>query len=49
MDQQAHQRGGWSGTAMFIAAGLAPTYTVAFAGFNFPGYAALYAVIVNSC
>jgi SSS family solute:Na+ symporter len=43
---------GWAagtvtGTAMFIAAGLAPTYTVAFAGFNFPGYAALYAVIVN--
>jgi SSS family solute:Na+ symporter len=36
-----------SGTAMFVAADLAPTYTVALAGFNFPGYAALYAVVVN--
>jgi SSS family solute:Na+ symporter len=32
---------------MFVAADLAPTYTVALAGFNFPGYAALYAVVVN--
>ncbi|WP_198026667.1 monocarboxylate uptake permease MctP [Bradyrhizobium sp. ARR65] len=43
---------GWAvgiaaGTAMFIAANLAPTYTLAVAGFSFPGYAALYAVIVN--
>jgi len=43
---------GWAagiaaGTAMFIAANLAPTYTLAVGGFTFPGYAALYAVIVN--
>ncbi|KWV51517.1 sodium:solute symporter [Bradyrhizobium macuxiense] len=36
-----------SGTAMFIAAKLAPTYALAIGTFTFPGYAALYAVIVN--
>jgi len=36
-----------TGTAMFVAAGLAPTYTLAVGGFTFPGYSALYAVIVN--
>jgi solute:Na+ symporter, SSS family len=36
-----------SGTAMFIAANFAPTYALAAGGFSFPGYAALYAVIVN--
>ena len=43
---------GWAagivtGTAMFIAANLAPTYALAIGHFTFPGYAALYAVIVN--
>ena len=43
---------GWAagiatGTAMFVAANLAPTYTLAVGAFTFPGYAALYAVIVN--
>jgi SSS family solute:Na+ symporter len=43
---------GWAagtvtGTAMFIAADLAPTYPLAVGGFTFPGYAAFYAVIVN--
>ncbi|MDH2385391.1 sodium:solute symporter [Bradyrhizobium sp. CER78] len=43
---------GWAagiatGTAMFIAANLAPTYALAIGTFTFPGYAALYAVIVN--
>ncbi|WGS23271.1 MULTISPECIES: sodium:solute symporter [unclassified Bradyrhizobium] len=43
---------GWAGgiatgTAMFIAAKLAPTYALAIGTFTFPGYAALYAVIVN--
>ena len=43
---------GWAagiaaGTAMFIAANLAPTYVLALDGFTFPGYAALYAVIIN--
>ena len=43
---------GWAagiatGTAMFVAAKLAPTYTLALGVFTFPGYAALYAVIVN--
>jgi solute:Na+ symporter, SSS family len=43
---------GWAagtatGTAMFIAAKLTPTYAFAVGGFTFPGYAALYAVIVN--
>jgi len=43
---------GWAagivaGTAMFVAANLAPTYTLAVGNFTFPGYSALYAVIVN--
>ena len=43
---------GWAagiaaGTAMFIAANLAPTYVLALDGFTFPWYAALYAVIIN--
>ena len=43
---------GWAagiaaGTAMFIAAGLAPTYALGVGGFTFPGYAAIYAVLVN--
>jgi len=43
---------GWAagisaGTAMFVAANFAPTYALAIGGFTFPGYAALYAVIVN--
>jgi SSS family solute:Na+ symporter len=43
---------GWAagiaaGTAMFVAANFAPTYALAVGGFTFPGYAALYAVIVN--
>jgi len=43
---------GWAagiaaGTAMFVAANLTPTYTLAVGGFTFPGYAALYAVVIN--
>ncbi|HXP74585.1 MAG TPA: hypothetical protein VN823_10605 [Stellaceae bacterium] len=43
---------GWAagtvmGTAMAIAANLTPTYPVAFAGYTFPGYTALYTVILN--
>jgi SSS family solute:Na+ symporter len=43
---------GWAagtaaGTAMFVAANLAPTYTLAVGSFTFPGYAALYAVVIN--
>lgn len=34
-------------TAMFIAANLAPTYALAVGSFTFPGYSALYAVIIN--
>jgi SSS family solute:Na+ symporter len=32
---------------MFVAANLTPTYAVAVGGFTFPGYSALYAVIIN--
>jgi SSS family solute:Na+ symporter len=43
---------GWAagivaGTAMFVAANLAPTYTLEVGAFTFPGYSALYAVIIN--
>jgi SSS family solute:Na+ symporter len=43
---------GWAagiitGTAMFIAANFAPTYTLAVGGFTFPGYSALYALVIN--
>jgi solute:Na+ symporter, SSS family len=43
---------GWAvgiaaGTAMFVEANLAPTYPLAVAGFTFPGYTALYTVILN--
>jgi SSS family solute:Na+ symporter len=43
---------GWAvgtiaGTAMAIAAHLMPTYPLAIAGFVFPGYSALYTVILN--
>jgi SSS family solute:Na+ symporter len=43
---------GWAagilaGTAMFIAANFAPTYALAVGGFTFPGYSALYALIIN--
>jgi SSS family solute:Na+ symporter len=43
---------GWAagivaGTAMFIAANLTPTYTLAVGSFTFPGYSALYSVIIN--
>ena len=36
-----------SGTAMAIAAKLMPTYPLQLAGFSFPGYTALYTVILN--
>jgi SSS family solute:Na+ symporter len=36
-----------AGTAMAIAANLTPTFPVAFAGFTFPGYTALYTVVLN--
>jgi len=32
---------------MFILANLAPTYPLAFAGFTFPGYTALYSLVLN--
>ena len=32
---------------MFIAANLTPTYTLAVGGFTFPGYSALYSLIIN--
>jgi len=43
---------GWAagtvvGTAMAVAANLTPTYPVALAGYTFPGYTALYTVILN--
>ncbi len=43
---------GWAagtvaGTAMAAAANLTPTYPVAFAGYTFPGYTALYTVLLN--
>jgi SSS family solute:Na+ symporter len=43
---------GWAvgmlaGTLLAYAANLAPTYTLAFAGYSFPGYSALYTVILN--
>jgi solute:Na+ symporter, SSS family len=36
-----------SGTAMFVAANLTPTYSLAVGAFTFPGYSALYAVVLN--
>jgi SSS family solute:Na+ symporter len=36
-----------AGTWMFIAANFAPNYPLAFAGHSFPGYSALYTVILN--
>jgi SSS family solute:Na+ symporter len=43
---------GWAagtiaGTAMAYASNLATTYTITFAGYSFPGYSALYTVILN--
>src|ERR1700676_4746100 len=43
---------GWAvgtaaGTAMAVAANLTPTYPLALGGYTFPGYAALYTVILN--
>jgi SSS family solute:Na+ symporter len=43
---------GWAvgtgtGTWMFIAANLTPNYPVAIAGYAFPGYSALYTVVLN--
>jgi len=43
---------GWAagivtGTAMFVAANLAPTYALVIGAYTLPGYAAFYAVIVN--
>ncbi|MGV7213172.1 monocarboxylate uptake permease MctP [Bradyrhizobium sp. UFLA05-112] len=43
---------GWAagivaGTAMFVAANLTPTYALAVGDFSFPGYSALYAVVLN--
>ena len=39
--------GTFAGTAMAIATNLTPTYPLAFAGFTFPGYTALYTVVLN--
>jgi solute:Na+ symporter, SSS family len=36
-----------AGTAMAVAVNLTPTYPLAFAGYTFPGYSALYTVILN--
>jgi len=43
---------GWAtgtlaGSWMFVAANLTPNYPLAFAGYTFPGYTALYTVILN--
>ena len=43
---------GWAagivaGSAMFVATNLTPTYALAVGDFTFPGYSALYAVIIN--
>ncbi len=43
---------GWAvgtaaGTAMAVAANFAATYTLAFGGFSFPGYTALFTVVLN--
>ncbi|MGB7258314.1 MAG: sodium:solute symporter family protein [Pseudolabrys sp.] len=43
---------GWAagtaaGTAMAVATNISATYPLAFAGYSFPGYAALYTVILN--
>jgi SSS family solute:Na+ symporter len=43
---------GWAvgiafGTAMAAAANLTPTYPLQLAGYTFPGYTALYTVILN--
>ena len=43
---------GWAagiatGTAMAVAANLSPTYPLALGGYTFPGYTALYTVILN--
>jgi solute:Na+ symporter, SSS family len=35
------------GTAMAAAVNLTPTYPLQFAGYTFPGYTALYTVILN--
>ena len=39
--------GTFAGTAMAVAAGLKPTYPLVLAGYSFPGYAALYTVVLN--
>ncbi len=39
--------GTFTGTAMAVASNLAATYTIAFAGYSFPGYSALYTVMLN--
>src|SRR6266568_7727331 len=36
-----------AGTAMAVAVNLAPTYPLAVGGYTFPGYTALYTVILN--
>jgi SSS family solute:Na+ symporter len=43
---------GWAvgtcaGTALAVAANLAPTYTLVYAGYTFPGYSALFTLILN--
>ena len=43
---------GWAagtvaGTAMAVSSNLTPTYPLAFAGYSFPGYSALYTVVLN--
>jgi SSS family solute:Na+ symporter len=43
---------GWAvgmvaGTAMAVASNLATTYTLVLSGYSFPGYSALYTVILN--
>jgi solute:Na+ symporter, SSS family len=39
--------GTFAGTWMFIAANLTPNFPLAIGGFTFPGYTALYTVVVN--
>jgi SSS family solute:Na+ symporter len=39
--------GMFAGTTLAVASNLAPTYNLAFAGYSFPGYSALFTVILN--
>jgi SSS family solute:Na+ symporter len=40
--------GTFAGTAMAVAANLAPTYPLVIGGYSIPGYSAFYTVILNA-